>query len=629
MKKIALTVLFSVIASSAGAQFPPEPDLGDFQLEQPPQEFDLLELDRWPVPYQAASVAWVDAQAAGINAIYFRYVWLPDRSLETANIVDLSINMALSRATIPIKGVRLGGGLVLRYDLRHLAVKVENLQLLVDLWERFSQTEPYFSINGPEVTVRPTRLVFEVTKRGAVVQIGERTLGRVDIGTKLAILGEQDYQSVKWYSVQLKDEIGYIQATYGEPKEEEDKEKKQRLRTFGPHVGDESTGLLLACKSAVPIVRYDYFLYRVLSTLNGGLYYEFRGIVPAPEGSGISDIDNFLRTFAGVTELDIAKLRSDKKVAMFRSQITGRQRAVVLFSGPQAPININQGLIAITQDGSDGDVDPAADPLLNLIKAKFVAVEVFVEMPNGQIAYSLFAGDFDGDGKYDPKVKNGAGVAEGSLQRSAPDNVAKDHTVPIPHTARLQPAISCIRCHITKRDGKEVDGWISLPNDVQRMLKDKLDVFGEASDKSPDLDTLFRLAGLYAGDLSKPIIRARDDLAEATTRITGEVDGDVEGVVTKLHNRIGEHYNKYYYDLVTPQIACQELGFKTPDDKTAVKALQELLGALPPDKIGISPEDPRLGALKVGIGINRLQWEQVYADAALRSIEALRNRRKK
>jgi len=46
-----------------------------------------------------------------------------------------------------------------------------------------------------------------------------------------------------------------------------------------------------------------------------------------------------------------------------------------------------------------------------------------------------------------------------------------------------------------------------------------------------------------------------------------------------------------------------------------------MLPPLQQDIVGISPEDPIIGALKAGLKVNRNQWEGVYADAAFRALQ--------
>lgn len=572
-----------------------------------------MDAGRLPSPADAAAIAQRDALQAGDNARYFRYVWNPSRSAMDAAVIDVAVNTAWSQSRVLVRGYRLSNRQVLRYDLRQLAPF--DLSRALTNWEKFAEDEPYFLQNGFAVAAN-----FAVIKsKNAKIQSGTTIILRPKVGDKFEVKGEITHSSKKWLEISVQGKTGFILASSCSVK---GANGAVAARTFAPHVAS-SSNLIIATGSQVPIVRGDYFVRKSLSTLDGGLYYQIRNITKSPD-SKVSDLDHWLQSFAGVTEDDVAKLRSDQKVAMFRSEVTAKPRAVLLFTGAQGRASVNQGLVAITQDMADGDVDPKADPIANLLRHKFEGIEAFAEMQNGMIAFALFTGDLNGDGKYDPSK------GEGKLVNSVPDNIAKDHTVPAPHTARLQPAISCIRCHSQKRGTQQPEGWLPLKNDVTTLLRSKLDVFGEKSDGFPDFKTLDRLAGLYAGDLTKPLTRARDDLSEATLRLTQIPATDGKSTVSQVHTHLSSYYRKYWFDTVKPVDACVELGFEVSEEN-AVKLLNALLPPLPADEIGISPEDSRLGALKAGIAINRLQWEQVYADAALRTantiIEELRNER--
>jgi hypothetical protein len=86
-------------------------------------------------------------------------------------------------------------------------------------------------------------------------------------------------------------------------------------------------------------------------------------------------------------------------------------------------------------------------------------------------------------------------------------------------------------------------------------------------------------------------------------------------------------FNNYMYTDVDAFTACRELGYDVPADK-AVYFLNLILPPLQKDVVGISPEDPVLGALKIGIRIQRFQWESVYADAAFRAMQTRKIREK-
>jgi hypothetical protein len=123
------------------------------------------------------------------------------------------------------------------------------------------------------------------------------------------------------------------------------------------------------------------------------------------------------------------------------------------------------------------------------------------------------------------------------------------------------------------------------------------------------------LAGLYAGDLNKPIRRARDDYSDAVFRTTGGLS------VPNISAIVGGIYNKYHYEMITAEKACYELGYDVPMGM-GVSKLRELLPPLQQDQVGISPEDPIIGALKAGLAVQRYQWEQAYADAAFRAMQS-------
>lgn len=564
--------------------------------------------ERLAVPADAVALARLDAGANPDSAPFWRYVWIPEATPLAIAEVDTYVNTAVSRAGILVKGAKLGGPgtVVLRYDMRVLAPKEEDLVFVGSLWEKFQEDEPYFLVNGDKVAVEVIKQFIVVSIDEARVMDGAKVVTVVKKGHRLEVLAEVQQDRGVWFKVQVGKETGLIWG--GQVTKEQSVEKKRdaKIRVFGQHCGAEAGQLNLLCRSQVPIVRYEYLQKKLLTCLDGGLYYEFRGIAPAPAGSGLTDQDFFLMTFAGVTQDELKKFSVDprKKIAMFRSRVTGKPRAVVMLSGSGSKVTVNQGIVAITEDMADDDVDPKADPIRNLKQAKFAATEVFVEMPNGMLAYALF------DGK-------------GKLQRSAPDNVVKDHSVPEPHTARLQPAISCIRCHVRDFDGKKQEGWLPVRNDVAKLLGKDLDLFGEKPDLGPKFETLLEVSGLYAGNFDKPLSRAKDDLAEAVLRLTGVQDDDTGSSVNKVHRAIATTYNRYVYDEVTPVVACAELGYRVKEDKEAVALLNRLLPPLPVDEFGISPEDPILGALKVGIPISRLQWDQVYGDAVYRAMHTL------
>lgn len=579
------------------------------------------DLKRAPLPAMAVAVALKDAQGLGDHAELCRYIFINQKSESHIHDCNVVLNMVLGSSPTNHKcyAIKIDGGFVLRVDFEALSVDRLSAVRLAKVWEQMAADEPYFlkqdafksvvKKSFPTGKESLTVQFAEVVDASARVFAGRDVLVRPIVGDRFELIKTIKHDDgQQWHRVKTSKGDGFILAS-------QSKVVKSRL---GESSYDDKTisafrlppsPLEQITNSSVPIVRFDYFIRKAMSTLDDGLYYKFRGITKSTK-KGVSDLDFALEKFAGVTETDVRKLASDRKVAMFRSNVTGKPRAAVLFSGIQGRISTNQGLVVVTHDTADNQNEANQDPILNLVQHAFDGTEVFIEMQNGHIMYLLFTGDLDGDGKYDPAK------GEGELVDSAPDNLVKDHTVPAPHTARLQPAISCVRCHAqTKSGGVQPDGWIDLRNDVNQLVAGGLDIYGERTDGFPDKQTINRLAGLYAGKLDKPIQRARDDLAEVLASLTGEVSTKEQSVVTKVHGRIAKTYQAYWYDMVSPRTALFEIGIEAEDDVEAVGVLRKLFPPSLPDEIGIRVVDPRIGALRAGVPINRQQWEKVYGDA--------------
>lgn len=467
-----------------------------------------------PVPNDA--VVHAAADAAVIDAArlpFIRYVWIPDGDKADGAAVSFATNTAISKAAVPVRPHVVAGGRLLRLDLLNLLPKDADLKRGVQLWEKLGGQDPYFYLRVQEKT--------------------------------------QQYQA--------------------------DDGKTYSWRwavAFAGHV-DLKTGVILQglTKSASPVVRFDRFTVKTLTTLDGGLYYDFAGIEKSKK-AGQTDFQKFLADHG--VDLDKAKeLRADRRAALFRSGVTAKPRAIEEIQGLL-------GTATWSEDIADNNLDPKAHPILTLLESKFDATEAIALKANGHCDFALF------DGK-------------GALQQVVPDNVAKDHTVPAPYTARLQPAISCIRCH---SQGK---GFRTARNDISTLLKNAPE--GEArfdilADVKGGRDALDRIAGLYRGNLDR-LERGREDYSDAVFLSTGGLS------VGEVSARIQRIQDAYQFSDVTPRIACRELGIGVDED-TAVSMLRKLL---PP----VEYEDARIGFLKAGVSITRADWEQVYADAALRS----------
>lgn len=467
-----------------------------------------------PVATPSDAVGWALADIATMPSSerpFQRYVWIPpwgDPSWIGAT--NWAVSTAASHSQVIQLGQVLANGWMLRYDLRRLCPKVEQLAKLISTWDQLAIEDPYFHV--------PVS----------------------NSGVKAAVLA--------------------------------------------PHL-EQPAAVALSGLSASggAIYRADWLLFRMLSTLEGGRYYDFLQVERRPKNGTAQAV--WLASL-GVYEAETQKLTADQRSAIFRSGVTGKPRRTDVFYG----LGRGGNIVSVTHDLADEDINVRQHPIRNLLAFADRAREIIVQRPNGTHAFALFDGN-------------------GALQDSVPDNIARDTTVPGPHTARLQPAISCIRCH-----GPH-DGWQPLGNDVTKVLASGLDVFSDLADAHRSrVQIVDTLVSLYAGDLDAadgPLGRARRDYLSTTFRIVGgprlnDAGPKPTSVVAKVSEDIGRIYASYRYDLVTPERAALELGTKGG-------TINDALG--PP--IAGTAVDPIIGTLRAGVSVNRADWETVYGDAAL------------
>lgn len=501
-----------------------------------------------------------------------RYIWFPEPDEKKIAAISFAVNTAVSKASTIVQPRKLFGGQLISYDLRLLAPREREYTELFNIWERLA-TEPYFHIVSDPSNLLPANAV--AIESNPLDPVGSiRFKLNEELWYKSPAGRFFNWSGSEWV---LSAELGVNQSAV----------------TYGAHTNLVNATLVQGMTGVnASVVRYDYFLVKILSTLDGGLYYDLAGLrqMEAEAKQRKVSTQQVLLESLGADEQLVAKLRSDQRVAIFKSGVTGKPRRLDIFAGVGVRASSGTGFISITHDVSDDTQGQQFDPIRNLLDFQDDARELIAEKPNGLHVFALF------DGK-------------GQLQDSAPDNVVKDHTIPQPNTARLQSAISCIRCH-----GPE-EGWRSFNNDVQTLLSGTLDVFDDLRGGFDVPDTLDRLAGLYSGNLSKPIRRARDDYSDAVFIATSGMS------VPEVSSTVANIYREYYYDLVDAKKACYELGYKVPENQS-LQQLRQILPPLRSDELGISPEDPIIGALKAGLAVQRYQWEQVYADAAFRVMQS-------
>ena len=319
----------------------------------------------------------------------------------------------------------------------------------------------------------------------------------------------------------------------------------------------------------VPVVRADWIVTKMLTSIEGGRYLELRGI----EGNEAQVLSRF-----GVFEEQAKLVDGDRRVGMFRSGVTGKARSVLA-------LNTLLGQAWITEDLFDEDVNDNNHPIQNLLDNPYRGREIIIEMSNGLHLF-LITDD------------------KGTILREAPPNLVTDHRVPAPNTKRLQGgAISCIRCH-----GDE-SGLKSCSNDVATILAGPLRLQGDA--RFVD-DVITRYSGRK---FDRSILLGRENYEAAIDRLSnGRYDA------AKMADLLSDIYARYRYDMVTIDTALMELGFDIEAEGFSAKEVFReilefdagigLLGIL---------EDPSIAALTQGIPIRRSDFDRVHSRLAYRT----------
>lgn len=447
--------------------------------------------------------------------------------------------------------------------------------------------------------INRTGLCYQPDVPGSPIQTaGDGAVIRLDFRAFCARQSELPGLLAAW------DRIGNPYFMVEAPAEAAPKEGKVYKTIFGPHVPqDAASNIRGLTQGENPILWCGLFYEKALTQIDGGVYYDFLGIdetLAFPRKPEETDQETWLK-YLGVTRSLLTQRNSDQRGLVPVSKVTSFPRVIEVFNRPSRP-EVNQGLVTISQDVAQQPFySPDQDPLLNLLRFEMAAQEVVFERDNGHLGYLLFNG-------------------QGQLADVVPDNVAHDTRVPPPFRARLEPAISCIRCH-----GENGEGGFKPFGNVVPNLSKQFDIFDDRSGEKTGLsqaDTVRRLAALYSGSFDKTIRRAREDHEEAITRSIPpllDADGDpwdFEEVMTQLSRRATD----YKYSIFTAEKACYELGFPAADKASAPLKLKAILGDPPPlPGTEIRQEDPRLALLLIGEAITRQQWEQVAVDAYARA----------
>lgn len=369
---------------------------------------------------------------------------------------------------------------------------------------------------------------------------------------------------------------------------------------FGPHIDPEAASILKKGTGLdTPIIYGPRWLYASLSTLDGGIYYELRGYDQFNQKQWLASLgadEGFSRDNAG-----------DSLAGLFRSGVTGKPRQVVNLFGRVVRPNLGVPLVSITKDLADGVSDPKKHPIYSLMEFEFNGAELIGVLPNG------FPTAFLAD-------------AQGNRVDVVPDNIAVDHLIPQPNTRRLQPLISCGRCH------GDDDFLKPVRNDVRRLLDTRvqgkqLDVLADLK-ASLDQGGIDDLAGRYAGDFEDIYGVVRNALDRVAFRVAGRGTKDCWAAISS-------EYGAYYFEPVSPRTACAELGYVLPEEATREQAAKVFTALVPILPGVVSPEDPVVAAMRdpgsprpapgladTAILVVRRDWDRIYSDVAVRAAQS-------
>lgn len=485
--------------------------------------------------------------------IYTRYLWVPPWGNDSWHRVNsFAVNTAVSHASTIQLPDGAGAGWLIRWDLQRLAPKERDLIRLVELWDSLADQDPYFHFKGK---ASPARV-------------------RVKVAPYRASDG-------KVYDFKVVD--GQLFGTIP-----------------APHLAEQHAALTTLIPCRAPILRADWFLTKVLSTIEGGRYYDFIGF-NGPDGRRLNETQ-ILRVVGADTALS-RDTNSANRVGMFESGVTGKARTV----------EAGQGTVGdwfVTFDLFDEDTDAARHPIYNL--AAFVdnarGKEIIFARANGLHAFVL---------------TNGAG----QLVDEAPPNLASDHDIPSPHTKRLVPAIGCIRCHGSS------DGLQPASNDVAKLLAGgRLDVFDDLGNlKNSRFENVDQLASFYAGTKFDDRLRTgRDNYSKAVFAATRGLG------VPEVSDFTAQQFGAYRYAKVTPDQAAMELGWKVKKAGDGAAVLRANVadlqaGGLIVDGKSLSVADPTVAALlgdevknPKGMAVRRADFERVFVDMSLQGGKAVK-----
>ena len=268
-----------------------------FAMQSLAQERPVIKVGNCSTPRNAVSWALDHARKHEDLAPFLRYVWVQVPEANAAKYVSLGINQTVSRSDIlrvdyihPAQDDNPAGmfanGHLIAVDLQALAPKKDDLEELLRLWDGM-----------------------------IVADLGTNGHNRIAVEPYFTILGKLVTVDVEPYT-----------HTDGQ------RYTKKWVREFlpAPHLDlDEAFELRELTASKLPVVHWQWFLKKISTTVNGGMYYDFLGVVrEAKDGKTPQQLT--LAKFG----IDETKARAnDERAAILHSKVTGRERRIDVFRG--------------------------------------------------------------------------------------------------------------------------------------------------------------------------------------------------------------------------------------------------------------------------------------------------------
>lgn len=359
-----------------------------------------------------------------------------------------------------------------------------------------------------------------------------------------------------------------------------------KIAAVAPHISPVHSQIIISAMNSPSMVyRADWSLVKMLSTTKGGIYYKLQGF--DVNGKRLNQTQILARL--GANEEVVKSLNGDARVGIIRSEVTGKPRRVDRIQGVAG--RNSTGAIWITHDIFDEDVDVRHNPFYNLLAFFDSGREIIYEKNNGLHGFVL---------------TNNAGA----LADEAPPNLVSDHRIPAPYTKRLQGPISCIRCHA------DSDGLKPTPNQVKQILAEgDLDVYDDFGDLRLTREQVIDRLGAFTGDFDRRLALGRNDYSDAVFKSTGGMS------IKATSDKVAKIYASLEYTMVTPEQALLELGVKVKDGNGAATFKKlfprgEQIALIDGHKINL--DDPMIGFLRINVPINRLDFERIYADLAIK-----------